>query len=96
MVIGCPCRDRHIGTTQVLQHPCTCGSVPLRHNGGQHRYRLLEELKVVLIHNLKDKMLQVFLCGSSLEAVFTGHCKPLGDDAPDGLRHSFEVDHVAK
>ena len=30
MAVGCPCWDRHIGTSQGLQHACTCGSMPLR------------------------------------------------------------------
>ena len=50
----------------------------------------------MLMHNLKEEMMQLFLSGSSVDKVLRGQCQSVGGDAPDGLWQGFAVDHAVE
>ena len=91
-VVGCRCQEQVSDINDLLQHSCRCGIIPLKYNKDPHGYLLPEkELKNVLVHNLKEEMMQMFLAGSSVDKVLTGQCHSVGDDAPDGMWCGFAM-----
>ena len=71
--------------------------MPLKNFDDPHGYMLPEdELKNVLIHNLKEEMLQRFLSGASVDKIFRGRCESIDGDAPDGLWHGFSLEHPSE
>ena len=68
--------------------------MPLRHFEDPHGYLLPEDqLKNVLIHNLKEEMMQRFLSGASVDRVLRGRCQSIAGDAPAGPWHGFALEH---
>ena len=93
-IVGCRCKEHQCDVNQLLQHSCTCGLMPLRHFDDPHGYLLPEDqLKNVLIHNLKEEMMQRFLSGASVDRVLRGRCQSIAGDAPAGPWHGFALEH---
>ena len=96
-IVGCSCQDHQGEVDELLRHSCTCGLMPLKNFDDPHGYVLPEdELKNVLVHNLKEEMLQRFLSGASVDKILRGCCESIDGDAPDGLWHGFSLEHPSE